>query len=298
MKRYFIFGILTILIITLNFAFVIVLLAEEAQINYSVLLIMWIVVVLAALGLVYLLKEKPLQYGLKKQKLKPYRDSPISGEEKDKLPVIYSEKAFKRFKIFLPPDLTPKIQPGFFSGYIDTEEYAQENVQAVYNSEKQLLGFISKNKINLCYNLAQLYKDPIICWGEINWDSSKMTYKVKAYVPVLFNRGEMNHFHKLLRLKTDLLHLEAVPHLTNKFQYLEKAEKLLYLQESQDSVPGLGYEPDMAMTNLLFRRILFSKDLNEIRRLKEFPILLNRLSDSLKQEIIDAVNKADSRMVS
>lgn len=298
MKRYFIFGILTILIITLNFAFVIVLLAEDAQINYSVLLIMWIGVVLAALGLVYLLKEKPLQNGIKKQKTKPYSDSSINGKQEGKLPVIYSEKAFKRFKIFLPPDLTPKIQPGFFSGYIDTEEYAQENVQAVYNTERQLLGFISKKKTSLCYNLAELYKDPIICWGEINWDSSKMTYKVKAYVPVLFNRGEMNHFHKLLRLKTELLHLEAVPHLTNKFQYLEKAEKLLYLQQTPESVPGMGYEPDIAMTSLLFRRILFSKDSNEIKRLKEFPILLNRLSASLKQEILDAINKADQRLVS
>lgn len=298
MKRYFIFGILTILIITLNFAFVIVLLAEEAHINYNVLLWMWVAVILSALGLVYLLKEKPLRHGTKRTKSVIYRNKSGVGMKKNEIPEIYSDKAFKKFKILLPPELTPKIQPGFFSGRITTEEYAQEDVQAVYHREGQLLGFVSKKKSRLCYNLAQLYKDPIICWGEINWDDDKMTYKVKGLVPVLFNQGELNRFHKILRLKTELIHLEAAPDPTNKFLYLEKAEKILYLQQSQEPIPAMDYEADHAMVKLLFRRILFSRKTNEILRLKEFPILLNNLSRPLKQEINDAIAMANNRLVS
>src|SRR5690554_4076540 len=201
MKRYFIFGVLTILIITLNFAFAIVLVADEASINYNVLLLMWAGVILTAFALVYLLKRKPLRPATKPTNLfKSHRKS-SSRSTGDRKLEIYPQKAIKKFKIYLPQDLTPKIQPGFFSGYIKNEEYAQDLVQGVYDGNGQLLGFLNKKKKKrLSYNLSQLYKDPVICWGNINWDKTKKTFKVKAFVPVLFNQGEMNWLRNLLRL--------------------------------------------------------------------------------------------------
>ena len=299
MKRYFIFGVLTILIITLNFAFAIVLVADEVSINYNILLLMWAGVILTAFALVYLLKRKPLSQATRNSgHFKPQKKSP-NPKGKDKKLEIYSTKAIKKFKIFLPQDLTPKIQPGFFYGYIKNEEYAQELVQGIYDGTGQLLGFLNKKKKKrLSHNLSQLYKDPVICWGDIKWDKVKKTYKVKAFVPVLFNQGEMNFLRNLLRLKTDLLHLETNPSLTDRFLYLEKAEKILYLQQSQKPVPSLHYQPQQAVIEPLFRRILLKNNPSEILRFKKFTILLRELTPGFKQEIVEAIEQAGNEMVS
>lgn len=299
MKRYFIFGVLTILIITLNFAFAIVLVADEASINYNVLLLMWAGVILTAFALVYLLKRKPLRPATKTSSLfKSYRKSSNRSTGNQKLE-IYSQKAIKKFKIYLPQDLTPKIQPGFFLGSIKNEEYAQDLVQGLYDGNGQLLGFLNKKKKKrLSYNLSELYKDPVICWGNINWDKTKKTYKVKAFVPVLFSQGEMNWLRNLLRLKTDLIHLESNPSLTDRFLYLEKAEKILYLQQTQKPVPTLHYQPQQEVIEPLLRRILLKNEPGEILRLKKFTYLLKELTPAFKQEIIAAIEKAENRMVS
>src|SRR5680860_1214440 len=130
MKRYFIFGFLTILIITLNFAFIIILTSDNVGINYRVLLILWVVVVLAAIGLAKMEKNKKrkIEDALKTQaEVKP-EEHLRPTEEQLGPSIIYKKKEIKKFRLNLVPDLTPKVEAGFFGGYIVTEEYSNEAV--------------------------------------------------------------------------------------------------------------------------------------------------------------------------
>lgn len=300
MKRYFIFGFLTILIITLNFAFIIVLVSENVRINYDVLFVMWVVVILAAAGLAYLEKTKHS----KKPAAVKGRD-PLDPETffqdletTASAPPVYGHKDIKKYKILLPSDMVPKVQPGFFSGTIVTEEYAQEKVQAIYTKDHQLLGYLNKKKKRLAHNIDKLYKEPILTWGEIKWDEQKKTYKVRGFVPILFDQREMNRFRKLVKLKTELLSYDNLPEPNNIFAYLEKAEKFQYLQQSAITVPSLDYEVEPEIIQVLCQKLLAEQRWEDILRFKDYPILVNRLEPTQKKEVLQGIRKAEKELVS
>lgn len=293
MKRYFIFGFLTILIITLNFAFIIILTSNNVGINYRLLFLLWIVVVVAAIGLAWMEKKKnrKIKDVLKAQpEIKPEEHLRPTQEQLGPS-VIYKNKLIKKFRLNLVPDLTPKVEAGFFGGYIVTEEYANETVQAVYMQEDQLLGYISKKDEQLCQNLEQLYKEPVICWGNISWNEIKKTYQVKAHVPVLYNEHEIHRFSKLVDLKNKLIRLEETSDY-KLFDLLEKTEQFYYLQQSEIVPNSLDYSIDSEILPQLSQQLLEQSQWKQLLRLSEFPILISRLEPDKKKEVKLAIKQA------
>lgn len=298
MKRYFIFGFLTILIITLNFAFIIVLVSDDVRINYDVLFLMWVVVILAAAGLAYLEKTK------KTRSWSPeYPPDNALFDEKSRTDSndfsaarIYESKGIKKVKIDLPDEMTPKTQAGFFCGYIVTEKSADEKVQAVYTDEDQLLGYINKKKKRLCENLEQLYKEPVICWGEIRWEGAEERFVAKISVPILYNQQEVNRFRQLMKLKAELIHYESSPESLGVFSYLKMAEKFYYLQQSEITVPSLDFNIDPDILISLCKKLEKRSEWSEILRLEKFPILVNKLSKQEKKEILRTIRNAEKKL--
>ncbi|HET8753065.1 MAG TPA: hypothetical protein VFM59_01810 [Salinimicrobium sp.] len=297
MKRYFIFGFLTILIITLNFAFIIILTSNNVDIDYRILFILWIVVVLAAIGLAWMErnKKKKSEEDLKAAaEVKP--EEHLRPTEEHLGPsVIYKNKLIKKFRFNLVSELTPKVEAGFFGGYIVTEEYANEAVQAVYTQEEQLLGYISKKDEQLCQNLEQLYKEPVICWGNISWNDIDKTYQVKAHVPILYNENEIHRFSKLVSLKNELIRLEKSSEY-EVFAFLEKAEQFYYLQQSEIVPNSLDHSIDPEILPLLSQKLLEENQWEKLLELKRFPILISRLEPEKKKEVKSAIKLAKKQL--
>lgn len=293
MKRYFIFGFLTILIITLNFAFIIILTSDNVNVNYRILFVLWLVVVVAAIGLAWMerSKKKRNEDALKTQAEAKPEENLRPTEEQMGPSIIYKKKEIKKFRLNIIPDLIPKVEAGFFSGYVVTEEYANEPVQAVYTEDDQLLGYISKKDEQLCKNLEQLYKEPMICWGKISWDETEKTFRVKAQVPVLYNEHEINRFRKLTELKSKLIWFEKSSGY-DVFVFLEKAEQFYYLQQSEKIPNSLNHSIDPKILPLLSQKLLEENQWEKLLKLKEFPVLISRLDPETKKEVNAAIKTA------
>ncbi|WP_424492956.1 hypothetical protein [Salinimicrobium sp. GXAS 041] len=299
MKRYLIYGFLTILIITLNFAFIIVLITDDVRINYRVLFLLWVVVLMAAGGLAYLektrKKKKKRAAATSKAVVKPQKIN-VEAEDKFKASNIYKNKCIKKTRIQLPESLTNKIKPGFFAGYVTNEEYANETVQAVYTSGDQLLGYINKKDEQLCENLELLYNEPVPCWGIIQWEDYEKRFFAKTYIPVLYSEPETNKFRKLAALKEELIALKPAPEKTLYPEYLQKVENFYYQQQSF-SVPGsLEYTIDPQGLTVSTRELSQHEKWKELRRLKKYPILLSRLKHPEKKEILCAIQNAENHL--
>lgn len=298
MKRYLIYGFLTILIITLNFSFIIVLVTDDVRINYQVLFLLWILVLLAAGGLAYLEKTRK-----KREKMAAVTQKPATPDQYLKSPQektgpsnIYKNKCIKKARIKLSEDLTNKITPGFFGGYVVNEDYSNETVQAVYKYPEQLLGFISKKKEQLCENLQILYNEPVECWGNISWDDYEKRFIAKVYIPVLYSEPETNRFKKMIRLKHELLHLENSSESPDMYTLLEKAENFHYLQQSENAPRALDHSIDPEILPGLCNELLASKQWEELYQLKKYPVLISRLEQPRKKEILSAIKEAEKKL--
>ena len=300
MKRYLIYGFLTILIITLNFAFIIVLVSEDVRINYRVLFLLWIVVILAAAGLAYLEKTKKNQeIAASSPQRTPAHFSPgKAGNGVASSSNIYKNKTVKKFKIHLSQDLTPKVEPGFVTGYIINEEYSNEILQAVYTQDDQLLGYLNNKKKRLCENIKVLYNEPVICWGQIRWEEYEKRYLLKGHVPILYSEPEMNRFKRLMESKSDLLEMEKSLDTQNIHTFLKKAENFHYLQQSRITPSSLDYDiPPQSLTNLS-KEICAAKHWEELVKLKEYPIVITRLPQAQKEEVLSRIKKAEKKQQS
>ncbi|GHA48498.1 hypothetical protein GCM10007103_31730 [Salinimicrobium marinum] len=298
MKRYLIYGFLTILIITLNFSFIIVLVTDDVRINYQVLFLLWILVLLAAGGLAYLEKTRK-----KKEKLAAAAQKPATPDEYLKNPHertgpsnIYKNKCIKKARIKLAEDLTTKITPGFFGGYVVNEDYSNETVQAVYKYPEQLLGFISKKKEQLCENLQVLYNEPVECWGNIFWDDYEKRFIAKVHIPVLYSEPETNRFKKMIRLKDELLHLENSSDGYDVYTLLEKAENFHYLQQSEIAPPSLDHSINPEILPRLCNELLESRQWEELYQLKKYPVMISQLEQPQKKEVLSAIQKAEQKL--
>ncbi len=297
MKRYLIYGFLTILIITLNFAFIIVLITDDVRINYRVLFLLWVVVLLAAGGLAYLektrKKRKKKAAALSKAVVKPQKN-PAQTEDKFKASNIYKNKCIKKTKIQLPENLTTKVKPGFFAGYVTNEEYANEKVQAVYTCEDQLLGYINKKDEQLCENIGLLYNEPVPCWGVIRWDDYEKRFFAKTYIPVLYSEPETNRFRKIAALKEELIAIKPAPENILCPDYLQKAENFYYQQQSVSMPSSLEYDIDLQKLPGLANELCKNEEWEELLRLKKYPILISRLKQPERKELLCSIQKAEN----
>lgn len=300
MKRYLIYGFLTILIITLNFAFIIVLATDNVRINYRVLFLLWVVVILAAAGLAYLEKTKKKKESAASAAAtaSDRKNSPRSHEgSSGNLSNLYKNKCIKKFRILLADDLTNKIEPGFFGGYVTNEDYSNETVQAVYTDSDQLLGYINnKKKKKLCENIEILYNEPLVCWGEIKWDDNEKRYCVKGYIPILYSEPEINRFKKMVRLKEELLQLEATPEMTDNYRYLEKIENFFYLQQSEITPSSLDHPVQPYILPKISKDLLEKEEWKELVKLKKYPILISRMDQPEKKEVLSRIKKGEKKM--
>lgn len=296
MKRYFIYGFLTILIITLNFAFIIVLATDNVRINYRVLFLLWIIVILAAGGLAYLEKTKRNRATAAKKEHEHQTTRLATETGFDKFANLYKNKCIKKFRILLSEDLTSKVEPGFFGGYIVNEEYANEMVQAVYTNEDQLLGYISKKKEKLCDNIKVLYDEPIVCWGALSWDEHENKFCLKGYVPILYSEPEVNRFKKMVRLKEELMHLERTPESIAPYDYLEKIETFYYLQQSEVTPSSLDHPVKPEFLPTLSKELYDQKQWEELVKLKKYPILISRIQQPEKKEVLSRIEKGEKKI--
>lgn len=298
MKRYLIYGFLTILIITLNFAFIIVLSTDNVRINYRVLFLLWIVVILAAAGLAYLEKTK------KKKESAAAADNTDSGNSiispegsSENLSNLYKNKCIKKFSITLAEDLTTKVEPGFFGGYVSNEDYSNETVQAVYTRTDQLLGYINnKKKKKLCENIEILYNEPLVCWGEIKWDDYEKRFCVKGFIPILYSEPEINRFKKMVRLKEELLQIEAAPEAAEDNRYLEKIENFYYLQQSEVTPSSLDHPVQPDILPKVSKDLYEKEDWEKLVKLKKYPILISRMDQPEKKEVLSRIRKGEKKI--
>ena len=297
MKRYFIYGFLTILIITLNFAFIIVLVTDDVRINYKVLFLLWVVVLLAAGGLAYLEKTRKRRKRIAAATPKPSQTEDYLKHPEDKFQNsrIYKNKCIKKVKIQLPEDLTSKVKQGFFGGYVNNEDYANETVQAVYTSQGQLLGYVNKKEEQLCENLELLYDEPLICWGKIRWDDHEKKFIAKIYIPVLYSEPEINKFKKMVALKEELVPMQQEPEDPDVYDFLRKAESFYYLQQSMVIPPSLDHEIDNELIFRLGRDLHAKHQWRELAQLKEYPVLISRLNPPEKKEMASFLKKAENK---
>lgn len=293
MKRYFIFGILTILIITFNFTFIIVLTSDKTFINYEFILLLWLGVILIAIGLAYLERKR------RRTQEKSIRNSDSSSVKKSSSTTVLSQdatifknKTLQPYELQLIPDLTPKLEPGFFSGYIINEEYAYESVHAVYSREKQLLGFLGKNERLLCSNLQQLYKEPIVSWGNIVWNVKRNCFHLKAIVPILYSATEVNQLQQLINLKVALLELESCKTHFNPYSYLKTCEDFYFLWDTSEKPTFLAHDFDKNILYSYCKTLQQKQDWKEVLQINRFPTLIHQLPSSEKQEILSALKKA------
>lgn len=192
-------------------------------------------------------------------------------------------------------NLTPKVESGFFTGYIINEEYSNEIVQAVYTKEDQLLGYLNKKKKRLCENIEVLYNEPIICWGQIKWEEYEKGYLLKGHVPILYSEPEVNRLKKLMESKRDLLAMERSLDTQNIHAFLKKAENFHYLQHSKLTPSSLDYDiPSQSITSLS-KELCTEKRWEELVKLKEYPIVINRLPQAQKEEILSRIKKAEKK---
>lgn len=299
MKRYLIYGFLTILIITLNFAFIIVLATDNVRINYRVLFLLWIVVILAAAGLAYLEKtKKKKESAAATSTTVTNSDSPVGAEgDNTNLSNLYKNKCIKKFRITLAEDLTTKVESGFFSGYVTNEEYSNEIVQAVYTNTDQLLGYLNnKKKKKLCENIQTLYNDPLVCWGEIKWNDAEKRFCVKGFVPVLYSEPEINRFKKMVRLKEELLHLEAGSEISNTQTYLEKIENFYYLQQSEITPSSLDHPLKAEILPKISKDLYDRQEWEALVKLRKYPILISRIDQPEKKEVLSRIKKGEKKM--
>lgn len=297
MKRYLIFGFLTILIITLNFAFIIVMLKENVDINYGILFLLWMTVILTAGGLAFLenRRKKRLAAAALEEKIVP--EDPLKPTPEEVSPnLIYKQKSLQKFRIPLSKDFNDKVQAGFFGGYIMTEEFANEMLQSVYTSDGQLLGFISKKEEQLCHNLEQLYREPILCWGKIVWHEEEENFTIKGHVPVLYSEPELNQFRKLVELKLELLQLETSGEEVSTEEYLQKAENFSFLEQSEVTPSSLDHHMDPELLVSYSSRLKEAKDWKKLRELEKYPILISRLKQPYKKEVQDVLRKAEKKL--
>lgn len=298
MKRYLIYGFLTILIITLNFAFIIVLMTDNVRINYRVLFLLWILVLLAAGGLAYL--EKTRKNRQKAASVAPGATPPEdktqnSGEKKAPSN-IYKNKCIKKTTIKLPEDLTTKVTAGFFGGYVMNEDYASETVQAVYTNGDLLLGFINKKQEQLCENLQLIYNEPVICWGTLFWDDYEKRFIADVYIPVLYSEPETNRFKKLVKLKEDIIKIQSASENSNIYTLLEKAESFHYLQQTEVAHPSLNHSVDEEILPQLSKELEKKKQWHELVQLKKYPILIGHLPQTSKKEVLSSIKRAEMKL--
>ena len=242
MKRYLISGFLTILIVTLNFTFLIVLLTEDAHINYKTLSVLWGVVILAAAGLAYLQSDKKTSAPTEVAKVSPKEEDPSLPKEFLGNSAIYDHKEVKSFKI----DLSQReegVQAGFFWGYIKTERSLGGKVQAVYDHHDQLVGHIAENQDLLSHNLEQLYREPMICWGHLSWIDPNRSFSAEGFVPILFSQPELNRIRKIARLKAQLLEMEDAPGGPDIAAYEKKATEFSNLEAPEKYFTYLYFSP-------------------------------------------------------
>lgn len=302
MKRYLIYGFLTILIITLNFAFIIVLTTDDVRINYRVLFFLWIVVLMAAGGLAYLEKTRKKRDKIASAipgapETSKSQHHLRSSDNKQKDSDIYKSKRIKKTKIRLPEDFTTNTTPGFFGGYVKNEDYSNETVQAVYKNDDQLLGYINKKKNALCQNIELLYNEPLVCWGNIFWNESEKIFIAKVYIPVLYSESEINRFQKMVQLKIELLNMTRAPKDFDVYVFLEKAENLHYLQQSAITPSSLDFSVDPEILPRLSRELLEAKQWQELSYLKKYPILISRLEKPHKKEVLSSIKKAEKELL-
>lgn len=296
MKRYFLYGFLTILIITLNFAFIIVLATDNVRINYRVLFLLWVVVIFAAGGLAYLEKTKRNRATAAEVARENKARTLAPETSPDRFSNLYKNKCIKKFRIFLSEDLTSKVEPGFVGGYVVNEEYANEMVQAVYSNEDQLLGYVSKKKEKLCENIRVLYDEPVVCWGIISWHEQEKQFCLKGYVPILYSEPEVNRFKKMVRLKEELLQLEETSPSVDPYTYLEKIETFYYLQQSEVTPSSLDHPVKPEFLPRLSKELYDQKQWESLVRLKKFPILISRIQQPEKKEVLSRIKKGEKKM--
>lgn len=296
MKRYLIFGFLTILIITLNFTFIIILVTENVRINYNILFFLWLLVILASAGLAYLEKTKKVKPSPIPLGNSPEEDRFMPTEEFLNESVIYSSKGIKTFEIQLSSSLNPKGETGFFGGFVVTEKKAGERVQAIYTTEKQLLGYINKTQQRLCENIEQLYREPLICWGMFEWQESEKSYTATIYLPILYDQPEMSRFKKLVNLKQELLKMEKSHDAFDIYSYLEKAEEFRYLQQSGPTTPTLNHVVDPGLISSLSEELVEEQKWEALLKLKKHPLLLDLLKPTEKKEVLTAIKKAKKEL--
>lgn len=290
MKRYLIFGFLTILIITLNFAFIIAMVQEDVDINYGVLFLLWMVVIVAAAGLAFLENKRKKRLAAAELQEKIVPEDPLKPTPEEVSPnLIYKKKSLQKFKIPLSKDFNDKVEAGFFGGTIVTEEFANEMLQSVYTRDGQLLGFINKKEEQLCQNLEQLYKEPILCWGNLVWHEEEENFTVKGYVPILYSEPEVNRFKNLVDLKLELQELEKSEEEVPTEIYLQKAENFCFLEHSGPTPASLDHPIDPEIIITYCRELQLAQDWQKLQELENFPGLISRLKQPHKSEIQSAI---------
>lgn len=294
MKRYLIFGFLTILIITLNFAFIIILMKKDVEINYDVLFLLWVVVIVAAAGMAFLEnKRKRRLEAAESRRITPPKN-PLKPKPEEVSPnLIYKKKTLQKFRIPLSREFNEKLKPGFFGGYILTEEFANEMVQAVYINGGQLLGFLNKKDEQLCRNLELLYKEAVPCWGKLVWNEEEGNFTVKGHVPILYSEPEVNRFKRLTELKVELLQLEGKEEALPLDTYLAKAENFSFHEQSEITPSSLDHVIDPEILASYSRRLIEAEEWKRVQGLKQYPILISRLNQPYKKEVLSAIKKAE-----
>ena len=297
MKRYLIFGFLTILIITLNFAFIIAMVKEDVDINYGVLFLLWLVVIVAAAGLAFLENKRKKRLATEELQEKKVPEDHLKPTAQEVSPnLIYKNKTLQKFRIPLSKDFNDKVKAGFFGGHIVTEEFANEIMQSVYTRDGQLLGFISKKDEQLCQNLEQLYKEPLVCWGTLVWHEEEENFTIKGHVPILYSEPELNRFKRLVELKLELQELETSEEEVPMELYLQKAENFSFLEQSELTPSSLDHSMDPEILTSYSRSLQEAKDWKKLRELEKYPILISRLKQPYKKEVQGAIKKAGKKI--
>lgn len=296
-KRYLIFGFLTILIITLNFTFIIILSTEDKRINYEVLFLLWIIVILAAAGLAYLEKTRKRKKSTKKTtpKEKP-QDQPLTTAQDAPGPSnIYKKKCVRRFKVKLAEEFNNKVEAGFFVGYILNEEFNNETVQSLYTEDDLLLGYVNKKEKRLCQNLEQLYQEPVLCWGELFWNETEKRFIARASVPILYNEREINHFRKIAQLKGELLQEEEPPDNPNSLAYLQKVEDFLLLYNSGSNLKSMALTVNAEDVLAYSNKLLKEEKWKELLTLKKCKNVIHSLPQPVRHEVKSVIDTAKEK---
>ncbi|PAM96174.1 hypothetical protein B4N84_03650 [Flavobacterium sp. IR1] len=100
----------------------------------------------------------------------------------------------------------------------------------------------------------------------------------------------------MIRLKDELLHLENSSESPDMYKLLETAENFHYLQQSENAPRALDHSIDPEILPGLCKELLASRKWEELYQLKKYPVLISRLEQPRKKEILSAIQEAEKKL--